>query len=73
MNIVSVRSGIPCARRRRACRQYRFGARTGGANVFAGVLLLVNRDFFAGLDLGLISPGVRGPPLFVESRWGGTV
>jgi hypothetical protein len=41
--------------------QYRFGARTGLANVIGGVFLVVIALFFAGpAFLALISPGVFG-------------
>jgi len=52
--------------------QYRFGARTGGSNIFAGVILLVIAAFFAGPGIQeLISPGIYGALLvFVAIEMG---
>jgi len=52
--------------------QYRFGARTGGSNIFAGVILLVIAAFFAGPAIQeLISPGIYGALLvFVAIEMG---
>ncbi len=46
---------------RRTGRQYRFGARTGGANIYAGIILLAIAALFAGpAVLNLISGGFYG-------------
>jgi MFS superfamily sulfate permease-like transporter len=52
--------------------QYRFGARTGGSNIYAGVILLVIALFFAGPAFQqLISPGFYGALLvFVALEMG---
>jgi hypothetical protein len=52
--------------------QYRFGARTGGANIFAGVVFLAIALFFAGPAFqSLISPGFYGALLvFVALEMG---
>jgi MFS superfamily sulfate permease-like transporter len=52
--------------------QYRFGARTGGSNIFAGIILLGIAVFFAGPGLQeLISPGIYGALLvFVALEMG---
>jgi thiol:disulfide interchange protein len=52
--------------------QYRFGARTGGSNILAGVILLVIAVFFASPGIqDLISPGIYGALLvFVAIEMG---
>jgi 4-amino-4-deoxy-L-arabinose transferase-like glycosyltransferase len=52
--------------------QYRFGARTGGSNIFAGIILLVIAVFFASSGIQeLISPGIYGALLvFVALEMG---
>jgi predicted benzoate:H+ symporter BenE len=63
MNLVSVPFGAfpMCHGAGGLAAQYRFGARTGLANVIGGVFLVVIALFFAGpAFLALISPGVFG-------------
>lgn len=63
MNLVSVPfGGFPmCHGAGGLAAQYRFGGRTGGSNVLAGIVLLVIGIFFAGPGIqGLISPGIYG-------------
>jgi len=63
MNIVSSPlGGFPmCHGAGGLAAQYRFGARTGGSNIIAGVILLVIALFFAGPGFQqLISPGIYG-------------
>jgi len=74
MNIVSAPfGGFPmCHGAGGLAAQYRFGARTGGSNIFAGVILLVIAVLFAGPGIQeLISPGVYGALLvFVAIEMG---
>jgi len=74
MNLVSVPfGGFPmCHGAGGFAAQYRFGARTGGANIFAGGVLLVIALFFAGPAFQqLISPGFYGALLvFVALEMG---
>jgi MFS superfamily sulfate permease-like transporter len=74
MNLVSVPlGGFPmCHGAGGFAAQYRFGARTGGANIFAGVVFLAIALFFAGPAFQeLISPGFYGALLvFVALEMG---
>ncbi len=74
MNLLSVPfGGFPmCHGAGGLAAQYRFGARTGGSNIFAGVILLVIAAFFAGPGIQeLISPGIYGALLvFVAIEMG---
>ena len=74
MNIISAPfGGFPmCHGAGGLAAQYRFGARTGGSNIFAGVILLVIAVFFASPGIqGLISPGIYGALLvFVAIEMG---
>jgi MFS superfamily sulfate permease-like transporter len=74
MNLVSVPfGGFPmCHGAGGFAAQYRFGARTGGANIFAGVVFLAIALFFAGPAFqSLISPGFYGALLvFVALEMG---
>jgi MFS superfamily sulfate permease-like transporter len=74
MNLVSTPfGGFPmCHGAGGLAAQYRFGARTGGSNIFAGVILLVIAAFFAGPGIQeLISPGIYGALLvFVAIEMG---
>lgn len=60
MNLTSIPfGGMPmCHGAGGMAGQYRFGARTGGANIYAGIILVVAALLFASTAwLGLISPG----------------
>jgi hypothetical protein len=60
MNLTSIPfGGMPmCHGAGGMAGQYRFGARTGGANIYAGIILIVAALLFASTAwLGLISPG----------------
>jgi MFS superfamily sulfate permease-like transporter len=74
MNIISAPfGGFPmCHGAGGLAAQYRFGARTGGSNIFAGVILLVIAAFFASPGIQeLISPGIYGALLvFVAIEMG---
>jgi MFS superfamily sulfate permease-like transporter len=74
MNLVSTPfGGFPmCHGAGGLAAQYRFGARTGGSNIFAGVILLVIAAFFASPGIQeLISPGIYGALLvFVAIEMG---
>jgi MFS superfamily sulfate permease-like transporter len=74
MNIISAPlGGFPmCHGAGGLAAQYRFGARTGGSNIFAGVILLVIAAFFASPAIQeLISPGIYGALLvFVAIEMG---
>ncbi len=74
MNLVSVPlGGFPmCHGAGGFAAQYRFGARTGGANIFAGIVFLAIALFFAGPAFQqLISPGFYGALLvFVALEMG---
>jgi len=63
MNLISVPfGGLPmCHGAGGMAAQYRFGARTGGANIIAGGILLILALFFASPAIvGLISVGIYG-------------
>ena len=74
MNIISAPfGGFPmCHGAGGMAAQYRFGARTGGSNIFAGIILLIIAIFFAGPGFQqLISPGIYGALLlFVAIEMG---
>jgi MFS superfamily sulfate permease-like transporter len=74
MNIISSPfGGFPmCHGAGGLAAQYRFGARTGGSNIFAGIILLVIAVFFASSGIQeLISPGIYGALLvFVALEMG---
>ena len=74
MNIISAPfGGFPmCHGAGGLAAQYRFGARTGGSNIFAGAILLIIAVFFAGPGFQeLISPGIYGALLvFVAIEMG---
>lgn len=74
MNIISAPfGGFPmCHGAGGMAAQYRFGARTGGSNIFAGFILLIIAVFFAGPEFQqLIAPGIYGALLlFVALEMG---